>query len=151
MVSVLAWPRIRATVSIGQTSPKCGHRHKPSGRIYLYKNPECDFAGIRDIVGSTNIKNKYENGTFKPSHALPRWVAKYRRPVKAPVIRLNCVVPMTTGKLLDNTLDTAPALSSAGSKTPSWLFHAAWSRIPSACCAGVCQFTLQIPKPPRSN
>lgn len=108
-----------------QTCPKCGHRHKPSGRIYQCKNPECDFIGIRDIVGAANIKNKYENETIKPSRVLPPVVAKYRRPVKAPVIRLNCVVPMTTGMLLDNTLDTAQALSSAGGKTPSELFHAA--------------------------
>jgi putative transposase len=108
-----------------QTCPKCGHRHKPSGRIYQCKNSECDFIGIRDIVGAANIKNKYENETIKPSRALPPLVAKYRRPVKAPVIRLNCVVPMTTGMLLDNTLDTAQALSSAGGKTPSELFHAA--------------------------
>ena len=108
-----------------QTCPKCGHRHKPSGRIYQCRNPECDFVGIRDIVGAANIKNKYENETIKPSRVLPPLVAKYRRPVKAPVIRLNCVVPMTTGKLLDNTLDKAHALSSADGKTSAELFHAA--------------------------
>lgn len=108
-----------------QTCPKCGHRHKPSGRIYQCRNPECDFVGIRDIVGAANIKNKYENELIKPSLVLPPLVAKYRRPVKAPVKRLNCVVPMTTGKLLDNTLDKAQALSSADGKTSSELFHAA--------------------------
>ena len=108
-----------------QTCPKCGHRHKPSGRIYQCKNPECDFIGIRDLVGSANILNKYENEKIIPNHVLPPLVAKYRRPVKVPVIRPNCVVPMTTGKLLNTTLDTAQALSSADGETLSELFHAA--------------------------
>ncbi|WP_083277885.1 RNA-guided endonuclease InsQ/TnpB family protein [Colwellia sp. PAMC 20917] len=108
-----------------QTCPKCGHRHKPSGRNYQCKNPECDFIGVRDLVGSANIKNKFENGRIEKGYLLPPLVAKYRRPVKVPVIRLNCVVHLTDGMLLDNTLDAAQALSSAGGKTPSELFHVA--------------------------
>ena len=108
-----------------QTCPKCGHRHKPSGRIYQCKNPECDFIGMRDIVGAANIKNKYENEIIKSNHILPPLTAKYRRPVKVPVIRPNCVVPLTLGTLLDTTLDTAQALSSAEGNTSSELFHAA--------------------------
>jgi len=95
-----------------QTCPKCGHRHKPSGRIYQCKNPECDFIGIRDIVGAANIKNKYENTIIKPNHILAPERAKYRRPVKAPVTRLNCVVPLTTGKWLNTTPKTVQRLSS---------------------------------------
>lgn len=105
-----------------QTCPKCGHRHKPSGRIYQCKNPECDFIGIRDLVGSANILNKYENEKIIPNHTLPPLVAKYRRPVKVPVIRPNCVVPLTMGKLLNTTPGTAQALSSADGKTSSELF-----------------------------
>lgn len=108
-----------------QTCPKCGHRHKPSGRIYQCKNPDCDFIGIRDIVGAANIKNKYENETIQPNHVLPPNKAKYRRPVKVPVIRPTCVVPLTLGTLLDTTLDTAQALSSAEGNTSSELFHVA--------------------------
>lgn len=100
-----------------QTCPKCGHRHKPSGRIYQCKNPECDFVGIRDIVGAANIKNKYENTIIKPDHILPPERAKYRRPVKAPVTRLNCVVPLTTGKWLNTTPRTVQALSSVDGQT----------------------------------
>jgi len=100
-----------------QTCPKCGHRHKPSGRIYQCKNPECDFIGIRDIVGAANIKNKYENTIIKPNHILPPNKAKYRRPVKAPVTRLNCVVPLTTGKWLNTTPKTVQTLSSADGQT----------------------------------
>lgn len=105
-----------------QTCPKCGHRHKPSGRNYQCKNPECDFIGVRDLVGAANIKNKYENGTIKPNHALPPLMAKYLRVVKMPVIRPPVVVHLTDGMLLDNTLDTAQVLSSTGGKTPSELF-----------------------------
>lgn len=108
-----------------QTCPKCGHRHKPSGRIYQCKNPDCDFIGVRDIVGAANIKNKYENETIHPNHVLPPDKAKYRRPVKVPVVRPTCVVPLTLGTLLDTTLDTAQALSSAEGNTSSGLFHAA--------------------------
>jgi putative transposase len=108
-----------------QTCPKCGYRHKPSGRIYKCKNPTCDFIGIRDLVGSANILNKYENKKIKPNYVLPPIMAKYRRPVKAPVIRPSCVIPLTMGKLLNTTLDTAQALSSADGKTSSELFHVA--------------------------
>ena len=97
-----------------QTCPKCGHRHKPSGRIYRCTNSECDFIGIRDIVGASNILNKYLNETIKANQILVPEKAKYRRPVKIrpPVTRLDCVVPMTTGKWLDNTTQTAQVLSS---------------------------------------
>ena len=80
---------------------------------------------MRDLVGAANIKNKFENGRIEKGYLLPPLVAKYRRPVKVPVIRPNCVVHLTGGKLLNNTLDTAQALSSAGGKTSSELFHAA--------------------------
>jgi putative transposase len=108
-----------------QTCPKCGHRHKPSGRNYQCRNPECDFIGVRDLVGAANIKNKYENNTIKPNHVLPPFMATYLRVVKMPVIRPPVVVHLTGGKLLDNTLDTAQVLSSTGGKTPSELFQVA--------------------------
>ena len=108
-----------------QTCPKCGHRHKPSGRIYQCKNPECNFTGIRDLVGAANILNKSENGLIVPNYRLPPAMAKYRRPIKTPVARLNCVVPLTTGKLLDTTLEAAQALLSADSNMSSELPHVA--------------------------
>jgi putative transposase len=111
-----------------QTCPKDGYRHKPSGRNYQCKNPECDFIGIRDLVGAANIKNKYENGKIIANRILPPEKAKYLRPVKLkklPVKRLNVVVGLSDRKLLDNTPDTALALSSVDGKTSSKLFHAA--------------------------
>jgi putative transposase len=40
-----------------KTCPRCGNRHKPSGR--LYKCKKCDFAFDRDGVGAINIRRKY--------------------------------------------------------------------------------------------
>lgn len=55
-------------------------------------------------------------------------MAKYRRPVKTSVARLNCLVPLTTGKLLDITPKSAQALLSADSNMSSELFHVAETR-----------------------
>ena len=66
-----------------QTCPECGHRYKPSGRMYVCKNTDCDFVGIRDSVGAANIKNKHENGgKMVPGAIVPPSHAKYLRPVK---------------------------------------------------------------------
>jgi putative transposase len=35
--------------------PSCQHRQKVSGRNWVCKNPQCRFAGHRDIVGSLNM------------------------------------------------------------------------------------------------
>jgi putative transposase len=40
-----------------KTCPKCGNRHKPSGR--LFKCKKCDFTFDRDGVGAINIRRKY--------------------------------------------------------------------------------------------
>ena len=64
---------------------------------------------------------KHDNDIIVPDAILPPPVENYRRPVKAPVKRLNCVVPMTTGKLLNTTLETTQALSSADGNTSSEL------------------------------
>jgi len=80
---------------------------------------------VRDLVGTANIKNKYENNTIKPNHVLSPFMAKYLRVVKMPVIRPLVVVHLTGGKLLDNTLDTALVLSSTSGKTPPELFQVA--------------------------
>ncbi len=40
-----------------KTCPKCGNKHKPSGR--LYKCKKCDFTFDRDGIGAINIRRKY--------------------------------------------------------------------------------------------
>lgn len=98
-----------------QTCPKCGHRHKPSGRNYQCKNPDCDFIGVRDLVGSANIKNKHENGgTIAIGKIIPPSGAKYLRPVKTPVARLDVVVALTGRTLLGTTLDPVSSASAEG-------------------------------------
>ncbi|CAB1129486.1 transposase [Candidatus Hydrogenisulfobacillus filiaventi] len=40
-----------------QECPRCGHRHKPRGRVYAC--PACGFRFHRDGVGAINIRRKY--------------------------------------------------------------------------------------------
>ncbi|WP_259211223.1 RNA-guided endonuclease InsQ/TnpB family protein [Salinibacter ruber] len=49
-----------------QTCPSCGSRHEPHGREYICG---CGFEGHRDLVGATNIRQKYlgQNDTRQPS------------------------------------------------------------------------------------
>jgi putative transposase len=87
-----------------QTCPVCGHRHKPTGRIYKCKNKECNFVGIRDEVGSANILNKHlHGGRIEKNTLLPTSKVKYLRPVKLRVFQ-NDVARLAGGKLLSNTL-----------------------------------------------
>ena len=102
-----------------QTCPQCGHRHKPAGRMYSCKNPDCDFIGIRDIVGGANIKNKHENkGKMVPGVIIPPARAKYLRVVKMPVIRPPVVVRLTGGTSLGTTPDSASSAVAEGVNTP---------------------------------
>ena len=79
-----------------QQCPVCGHRHKPTGRIYKCKNPDCNFEAPRDLVGSSNIRTKYLNdGRLVPGVNVPSGTIKYRRPVKLPVTRLDGVAALT--------------------------------------------------------
>jgi len=88
-----------------QTCPKCGHRHKPSGRMYVCRNENCRFVGIRDLVGAANIMNKHANGgIIVAGKSLPPPHAKYLRVVKTPVARSPVVVPLTAGMSLGTTL-----------------------------------------------
>lgn len=45
-----------------QTCPnlKCGHKHKPKGRVF--KCPQCGLRAHRDVVGAANILSKYLRG-----------------------------------------------------------------------------------------
>ena len=47
-----------------QTCPSCGHRKKPSGRVY--KCGECGWQGHRDVVGASNLFTKYQGLLFNP-------------------------------------------------------------------------------------
>lgn len=58
-----------------QTCPVCGHRKKPSGRIY--KCAACGGVFHRDVVGAVNILSAHLHG--EPGHVKPP-VPKYRRP-----------------------------------------------------------------------
>ena len=42
-----------------QTCPACGHRYKPTGRLYRCRNPLCSFVFHRDGVGAINIRRTY--------------------------------------------------------------------------------------------
>jgi putative transposase len=42
-----------------QTCPACGHRYKPTGRIYRCRNALCSFVFHRDGVGAINIRRTY--------------------------------------------------------------------------------------------
>ena len=42
-----------------QTCPACGHRYKPSGRLYRCRNALCSFVFHRDGVGAINIRRTY--------------------------------------------------------------------------------------------
>jgi putative transposase len=67
-----------------QTCPKCGHRHKPRGRVY--RCPVCGFRGHRDVVGATNILSRFVAGEVGklpgPSgpdmYRYPFWVMRSR-------------------------------------------------------------------------
>ncbi len=54
-----------------QTCPKCGHKHKPKGRVYRCTNEACGFVGHRDVVGASNIWSKHSHnqvgGMYPPS------------------------------------------------------------------------------------
>lgn len=58
-----------------QTCLVCGHRHKPSGRVY--RCPACGFCGPRDGVGAANLRSKHLCGEVGHS-GLGR--IKYRHP-----------------------------------------------------------------------
>jgi len=59
-----------------QTCPRCGHRYKPTGRIY--RCPACGFVAHRDVVGSVNILSHYLYGQV--GHIIPPSRVKYRQP-----------------------------------------------------------------------
>lgn len=106
-----------------QTCPLCGHRHKPSGRIYKCKNEQCNFVGIRDNVGATNFLNKqHHDGRIVAGAMLPPSTVKYHRPVP---LRRSGVARLTGGMLLDTTLKSASDTLVSGSNEPSLLTSAA--------------------------
>ena len=47
-----------------QTCPSCGHKNKPTGRVY--KCSQCKWEGHRDVVGASNILTKYQGWLFNP-------------------------------------------------------------------------------------
>lgn len=96
-----------------QTCPLCGHRHKPSGRIYKCTNKTCDFVGIRDNVGAANILNKHYNGKIVAGTLLPPSNVKYLRPVK---LKQSVVDLLNRGKLLSITHTKVTVSEEAGSK-----------------------------------
>lgn len=100
-----------------QTCPVCGHRHKPTGRIYRCRNTACDFIGVRDEVGAANILNKHlNNGTIQPNEILPSGQVKYLRPVK--LASKNGVARLTGGTLPNTTLCPVAGVSTPGSNEP---------------------------------
>ncbi|WP_372759314.1 RNA-guided endonuclease InsQ/TnpB family protein [Litorivivens sp.] len=109
-----------------QTCPKCGHRYKPSGRMYICRKDTCDFIGIRDIVGASNIGNKFQNGgKIVPSALVPPLKAKYLRVIKMPVARLPVVDGLAGRKLLDTTLLQVSCAEAQGANAPMILAETA--------------------------
>jgi putative transposase len=49
-----------------QTCPKCGHMCKPSGRVYRCSYKPCGAVFHRDVVGSYNIRAKYQGNYAFP-------------------------------------------------------------------------------------
>ena len=100
-----------------QTCPVCGHRHKPTGRIYKCRNPNCVYVGIRDNVGATNQLNKYlHDGKMETNTCIPPTEVKYRRPVK-----LRRVVDRLTGGMLPDTTLISDMDSAESGYQPSYL------------------------------
>ena len=98
-----------------QTCPVCGHRYKPAGRLYRCRNPRCGFEAPRDVVGATNLLNRYLNGgTIVAGTLIPAGIAKYLRPVKL----RSGVVPMTRGVLTRYHPPMDPAPSVVGANAP---------------------------------
>jgi putative transposase len=78
-----------------QTCPRCGHRHKPRGRVY--RCPNCGLVAPRDGVGAVNILSRFVHGAVGklpiPSQT------KYRIPFRR-VLRSHS----DTGEMARNTL-----------------------------------------------
>lgn len=100
-----------------QTCPVCGHRHKPTGRIYRCKSKTCDFIGVRDEVGAANILNKHlHDGKIEKNTILPSGKVKYLRPVK--LASRPGVDRLTGGTLPNATPCSVTGVSTPGSKEP---------------------------------
>ena len=97
-----------------QTCPKCGHRHKPSGRVYKCRNKACSFIAPRDEVGAVNILVKHLHGEIKPDVLLPSGSVKYLRPVA--LKRQPVVVPLTWDTLPDISPSPVPVASAIDSQ-----------------------------------
>ncbi|MCY0897435.1 MAG: zinc ribbon domain-containing protein [Firmicutes bacterium] len=51
------WCLLQDEAYASQECPRCGHRHKPRGRLYAC--PACKFRFHRDGDGAINIRRKY--------------------------------------------------------------------------------------------
>jgi putative transposase len=71
-----------------QTCPVCGHRKKPSGRIY--RCGACGGVFHRDVVGAVNILSAHLHG--EPGHIRPP-IPKYRRPFLNGTLRSRADTP----------------------------------------------------------
>lgn len=101
-----------------QSCPACGHRYKPAGRIYHCRNKACDLVCARDLVGASNLRNKYlHGGRIVAGARVPTGTVKYLRPVRL----RSGVAPMTRGKLPGYHPPTDPAPSGTGAHAPSGL------------------------------
>jgi putative transposase len=59
-----------------QTCPHCGHRTKPTGRVYTCH--VCGFRGVRDVVGAANILSRHCCGEV--GRVVPPTTTMYLRP-----------------------------------------------------------------------
>jgi len=63
-----------------QTCPVCGSLNKTTTRNYKCKS--CSFIGIRDLVGASNIRNRYINKVIRVAFDVPDRNLKYLRPIQ---------------------------------------------------------------------
>lgn len=63
-----------------KTCPRCGYINKPSGRRYKCK--DCNYIGIRDLIGAYNIRNLYINDEIRHDFSIPPKSLKYLRPIQ---------------------------------------------------------------------
>jgi putative transposase len=63
-----------------KTCPRCGHQHKPRGRVYRCPNPACGLVAHRDAVGAVNILSRKVHGELAKIVPPPLCATTYRYP-----------------------------------------------------------------------
>ncbi|HEX7324300.1 MAG TPA: transposase [Rhodanobacteraceae bacterium] len=100
-----------------QACPVCSHRYKPAGRVYRCR--QCGFGAPRDLVGASNLLNRYlHGGVIVPGALIPHGRPKYLRPawLKKPAQRRSS--PRDARHVARYHPQTDPTSSEAGAHAP---------------------------------